>query len=55
MDNKAIGIMLIIGAVILFFKSNREQRHGRASFFSSFVLGGISIILLVGGFMLMSQ
>ena len=55
MDNKAIGILLIIGAVILFFKSNRGQRQGRTSFFSSFILGGISIILLVFGFMLMSQ
>ncbi len=55
MDQKAIGILLIIGAGILFFTSVREQRRGQASFFTSFVLGGVSMVLLVVGFMLLSS
>ncbi len=55
MDGKAVGILLIIGAVILFFTSVREQRQGRASFFTGFALGGISVVLLVMGLMLLSK
>ena len=55
MDNKAIGLLLIIGAVIFFVKSSRNQMHGRASFLTSFILGCISFVLLIGGFMLMSK
>lgn len=54
MDHKAIGILLVIGAVILFFTSIREQRQGRAGFFTSFFLGAVSVILLVLGLMLLS-
>ena len=32
MDQKAIGILLVIGAVILFANSVRERRQGHASF-----------------------
>ena len=55
MDGKAVGILLIIGAVILFFTSVREQRQGRAGFFTGFALGGISVVLLVFGLMLLSR
>lgn len=55
MDAKAVGILLIIGAVILFFTSIREQRQGRAGFFAGFFLGGVSVVLLVVGFMLLSR
>ncbi len=55
MDRKAIGALLIVGAGILFFTSVREQKLGRAGFFTSFVLGGVSVALLVVGFMLLSS
>ncbi|HSR55197.1 MAG TPA: hypothetical protein VLN73_03075 [Alphaproteobacteria bacterium] len=54
MDHKAIGILLVIGAGILFFTSIREQRQGRAGFAAGFVLGGVSVVLLVIGLMLLS-
>ena len=54
MDQKAIGILLIIGAAFLFVTSVREQKQGRASFFTSFVLGGVSVALLALGFALLS-
>lgn len=55
MDGKAVGILLIIGAVILFFTSVRERRHGQAGFFTSFALGGVSVVLLAFGLMLLSK
>lgn len=54
MDNKAIGVMLIIGALILFFNSVRERRQGQASFASGFFMGGVSVILLIVGLTLLS-
>lgn len=54
MDNKAIGVMLIIGALILFFNSVRERRQGHASFASGFIMGGVSVILLIVGLTLLS-
>jgi hypothetical protein len=55
MDHKAIGILLIIGASILFFHSIRERRQKQASFFSSFFRGGVSVVLFVLGLMLLSR
>jgi hypothetical protein len=55
MDGKAVGILLIIGAVILFFTSVRERRQARAGFFTSFAMGAVSMVLLVMGFMLLSR
>ncbi len=54
MDEKAIGILLIIAAAIMFFHSAREQRQGQASFTSGVIMGGASVILLFLGFMLLS-
>jgi hypothetical protein len=54
MDHKAIGILLVIGAGILFFHSVREQRQRQGSFFSSFFMGGVSVVLLVLGLALLS-
>lgn len=54
MDHKAIGILLIIGALILFFNSVRERRQGHASFASGFIMGGVSVILLIVGLTLLS-
>ncbi|MDX1485073.1 MAG: hypothetical protein R3229_11375 [Alphaproteobacteria bacterium] len=54
MDRKAIGILLVIGAAILFFHSVREQRLGHASFLTGFILGGVSVVLLIIGLMLLS-
>ena len=55
MDAKAVGILLIIGAVILFFTSVREQRQGRAGFVTGFLLGGASVVLFFIGLMLLSR
>ena len=55
MDRKAVGVMLVIGAGVLFFTSVRERRQGRASFFSGFLMGGVSIVLLVVGLTLLSS
>ena len=55
MEGKAVGILLVIGAVILFFSSVREQRQGRAGFITGFALGGVSVVLLIIGLMLLSR
>lgn len=55
MDQKAIGILLVIGAVILFANSVRERRQGNAGFASSFIMGGVSAALLVLGLALLSS
>ena len=54
MDQKAIGVLLIIGAVILFFNSVRERRQGQGSFASGFLMGGVSVVLLIVGLSLLS-
>jgi uncharacterized membrane protein YfcA len=55
MDQKAIGIMLVIGAAILFANSVRERRQGHISFSSGFIMGGVSVVLLVVGLALLSS
>ncbi len=55
MDRKAIGVMLVIGAAVLFFNSVRDRRQGQASFFSGFFMGGVSVVLLVVGLALLSS
>ena len=55
MDHKAIGILLVIGATILFFHSVRERRQKQVSFVGGFLLGGVSVVLLVLGLTLLSS
>jgi len=55
MDHKAVGILLIIGAAILFFTSIREKKLGRAGFLTGFVLGTVSVVLFIVGLMLLSR
>ena len=54
MDHKAIGILLVIGAGILFFLSIRGQKQGQVGFIGGFLLGAVSVVLLVVGFTLIS-